>query len=314
MPDFDRRLPGRGLEALDRLASNRIGWWPDLLANWAPSGSSGGLRVAIRDGTLNFYEKGQSIARVTFGRDGNRPTMSIHQKYVKESNEDGQKYIKLMEAEGSDKDGRSVSWGGSTMLQEWIRRSSDYRGPEKRCIDSLVGCSPKVIDLEMGLPAFNERNTALRMDLVSLEVKSNDLYLTFWEAKMIGNSGLRSSIGKPEVFEQINAYRLYLADRDRRQRVAEAYINCCKIICKFHKMASRLGMPHSIDPLIKAAACADSMNVEEIPRLVVFDNCDPHREEVWQNHLKVLRSKVSVAIVDKQSQGMPIESIPRFGG
>ena len=314
MPDFDRRLPEGGLEALGRLTSNRIGWWPDLLTNWATSGSSGGLRVAIRDGTLNFYEKGQSIARVTFGRGGKYPTMYIHQKYVKESDTKGQKYLKLMEAEGSDEYGRSVPWGGSTMLQEWIRRSRGYRGSEKRCIDSLVGCSPKVIDLEMGLPAFGGQNATLRMDLISLEGTSNDLRLAFWEAKMIDNSGLRSSTGKPKVFEQIDAYRSYLEDRDRKQRVAEAYINCCNIICKFHKMASCVGISQSIDPLIKAAASAASMNVEETPRLVIFDNYEKRRESVWQKHLEVLRSKVSVAIVDKQSEGMPIESIPRFGG
>ena len=271
------------------------------------------------------------------------------------------------------------------MLQEWIRRSSDYRGPEKRCIDSLVGHSPKLIDLEMGLPAFDGRDSALRMDIVSLEGTFDDLRLVFWEAKMIGNTGLRSSTGKPKVFlliheaqqgcrdatyepsrfpvavpypsphratpayvvvtssdldtsrnkasvsglswiskkvfDQIDAYRLYLADQERKRRVAKAYANCCNIICKLHEMASCVGMSHPIDPLIKAAAKADSLsleesplNVEEIPRLVIFDDRKKRNEAVWQEHLEVLRRKVSVAIVDENSIGIPIESIPRCGG
>ena len=321
MSEFDRRLPDNAIPALEQLASKRAGWWPDLLTNWTPSGSFGGLRVAIREGTLNFYSKGQSIARISFGQGGENPTMYIHEKYVKECPSGKQKYIKLMKGEGSNKEGRVVPWGGSMMLQEWIRRSSDYRGPEKRCIDSLVGHSPKLIDLEMGLPAFDGRDSALRMDIVSLEGTFDDLRLVFWEAKMIGNTGLRSSTGKPKVFDQIDAYRLYLADQERKRRVAKAYANCCNIICKLHEMASCVGMSHPIDPLIKAAAKADSLsleesplNVEEIPRLVIFDDRKKRNEAVWQEHLEVLRRKVSVAIVDENSIGIPIESIPRCGG
>ena len=240
--------------------------------------------------------------------------MSIHEKYVMKSPSEKQKYIKLKEDEGSDKDGRPVAWGGSNMLQHWTSNSKCYRTKEKRCIDTLVGHSPKVIDLEMGLPAFENRTSSLRMDLVSLEITSEGIRLVFWEGKMISDSRLRSNKGEPKVFEQIDAYHSYLADPDRAKEVAEAYITCCKIICDFHEMAKHVGMTHPIDPLIEMAAKASSLTVEKTPRLVVFDNYKKRRESAWQKHLEVLRSRVSVAIVDKQSEDMPLESIPRLGG
>ena len=314
MSEFRRSLPGNGAIELRRLSSNRIGWWPDLLAAWSPSGSFGGLRVAIRKNTINFYSKGQSIARISFGQGGKYPTMSIHEKYVMKSPSEKQKYIKLKEDEGSDKDGRPVAWGGSNMLQHWTSNSKCYRTKEKRCIDTLVGHSPKVIDLEMGLPAFENRTSSLRMDLVTLEVISEGIRLVFWEGKMINDGRLRSSIGDPEVFQQIDGYRSYLADPSRKRVVADAYVNCCKIICSLHKMAECVGLTGPIDPLIEAAARANSLEVEETPRLVIFENYKNRRESAWQKHLTVLRSKVSVAIVDNQSKTMPLELIPRRGG
>jgi hypothetical protein len=48
-------------------SSDKPHWFQDLLKLWRPSGHCSGvdgLRVAIRDGYLNFYRLGQSIARV----------------------------------------------------------------------------------------------------------------------------------------------------------------------------------------------------------------------------------------------------------
>ena len=199
------------------------------------------MRLAIRNNYMNFYSKGQSIARITFGRGGASPTMRIHEKYVKEFSDGGQRYIKLTDREGRDPDGCLVTWGGPEMLNQWINNSRKYSGREKRHIEFLVQHSPKVIDLEMGLPAFGDRKTSLRMDLVSLEGTPDDIRLVFWEAKMIGDSRLRSRTQQPKVFEQINAYRSYLADPTRKKRVELAYRQCCRIICDIHKLASGLG-------------------------------------------------------------------------
>ena len=309
-----RCLPCNAMGALNQLCSSQASWWPDLLSNWAPSGSSGHLRLAIRDRYMNFYAKGQSVARINFGRGGASPTMSIHQKYVCSSTDGGQRYIKLSGEEGRDADGRPVTWGGPEMLTKWISKSHCYTSTEKCRIESLVEQSPKVIDLEMGLPAFGERKSPLRIDLVSLEGTSDDIRLVFWEAKMIRDSRLRSRTRQPRVFEQMDAYRSYLAEATRKQQVADAYRNCCRIVRDLHEMASGLGMSHPIDPLIVAAAETDSLHVEETPRLIIFDDGGKRDETAWQEHLEVLCREEIVTIVDENSVGLPLESIPRRGG
>ncbi len=310
MSDFNRRLPKRSWDRLQELASARIGWWPDLLECWAPSGHAGTLRLAIRNGYMNFYAAGQSVAKISFGRGGASPTMSIHEKYVKKCPGSGQNYVKLPCDEGADADGRPAPWGGRTMLDTWIARTRCYTSEEKCCVDKLVAVSPKVIDLEMGLPAVGKRKSALRMDMVALEGSPDDLRLVFWEAKLIGDSRLRSRKHEPEVFKQICGYRSYLADADRRQRVTEAYRECCRAIRGLHAMASQVREAHCLDPLVLAAAEPDSaLALEDNPRLVIFDDGKKCNNEAWKEHLDVLRCEVPVAIVKTNAIFEPIEEI-----
>ena len=311
MTDFRRRLPERSWARLQDLTSTKTGWWPDLLECWAPSGHAGTLRLAIRNGYMNFYATGQSVAKISFRRDGTSPTMTIHKKYVKKSVGSGQNYVRLSCDKGADGDGLPIPWGGRKMLDEWISRSRCHTSKEKRCIDKLVAISPKVIDLEMGLPAFEERSSALRMDVVALEGSPDDVRLVFWEAKLIEDSRLRSRKHEPKVLEQIYGYRSYLEDADRRQRVIEAYRECCRVIRDLHEMASQVGMAQCLDPLILAAAAPDSpLALEDNPRLVIFDDGKKRNAGAWKEHLDVLRGEVPVAIVEKAAFDAPLEDIP----
>ena len=299
------------MKELEKLVSSGIGWWPDLLAEWAPSGTLGELRLAVRNEYMNFYSKGQSIARISFGRGGSSPTMRIHEKYVKKSSDGGQRYIKLSGDTGRDPDGRPVAWRGPKMLQAWVRNSRRYSGTEKSCIDALVGVSPKVIDLEMGLPAFDDRKTALRLDMVALEGTPKDIRLVFWEAKMIGDKRLRSRDGTPTVFDQINAYQRYLESPTRRKQVTKAYRNCCRIIRDLHSMATRAGMiTQPLDPLIVAAGDPGSnLEIDETARLVIFDEGEKPNEDAWRKHLHVLRDRVRVVIVEQRLIRNPLETL-----
>ena len=247
---------------------------------------------------MNFYSKGQSIAKISFGRGG--ASMKIHEKYVKKGSNGGQRYIEFIDDTECDPDGRSIEWPGSRALQSWIDNSRKYSGPEKCRIDAVVAASPKVIDLEMGLPALSGRKSALRMDMVALEGTPEDIRVVFWEAKMIGDKRLRSRYGKPEVFKQIEKYRTYLSADSRRQKVITAYRECCKIICDLHEMAGRVRNVGTLDPLIRAAAKTDSnLSVDLTPKLVIFDDVKKRDEAAWQKHLQVLCGKLSVTTFDR---------------
>lgn len=308
MGTFDRRLPEKSWDALEALMA-KVSWWPDLLKQWAPSGSGGGLRLAIRDGRLNFYLDGQSIAEIRFGLGGHKPTLRVHHKYVI-SHADGQKYWKCSGESGLDISGHQVRWGGPDMLQKWMSNSRCYGGEEKRCIEKVLATSPKVIDLEMGLPAFKEPKTALRMDIVALEPTTHKIRLVFWEAKMIGDKRLRSKT-KPEVLRQIRDYRSYLNNETRRQDIIRAYRESCSIMRKLHGMASRVTEIGSLDPVILAATEPDvCMEIEDLPRLLVFDDGKNRRKDRWQGHLRALCEEVPV-VVDAGTDALkPLELIP----
>ncbi len=55
------------------------------------------LRLAIRNGYLNFYRRGQSVAKVGFDRAGNLQA-KIHNKYVCGAEGSGQSHITLTSA------------------------------------------------------------------------------------------------------------------------------------------------------------------------------------------------------------------------
>ena len=155
----------------------------------------------------------------------------------------------------------------------------------------------------MGLPAFGERKSPLRIDLVSLEGTSDDIRLVFWEAKMIGDSRLRSKEYKPKVLKQMDDYRSYLAEPARKQQVVDAYRNCCRIIRDFQEMASGLGLSRPIAPLIVAAAESDRLHVEERPRLIIFDDGDKREKPHGKSTLRycVIKKSLLSSIETRQA-------------
>ena len=304
MSVFGRTIPDEAMIVARRLVSEKTGWFPDLLRNWAPSGSIGQLRIAIRNGYVNFYAKGQSVAKITFNRRNRCLALNIHSKYATPSNNSGQKYVRF-DMSGDSNLASEVRYYGSQTLDFWIGNALKYttgeirRSNEKRHIDNLIETHSTVIDLEMGLPVYENRKNSLRVDIVSLEEVDGEIRIVFSEAKMISDSRLRSRNHKPEVLEQIERYRAYLDNSERQHRIVKAYTRACRIIRDFHVMASELTEMPPLDELILAAAKPDSrLRVDKTLRLIVFDDKEKKREDAWQEHLGVLkRHKVRVTVL-----------------
>ena len=191
MAGFDRRLSDLGFDQLQHC--EQLPWFRDLLLRWQPPGDAlasfadGGtkhLRLVIRDGYLNFYRLGQSVAKVGFSQTG-VPEASIHNKYVEDSAGD-QSYVlltgdRLRSAKGDD----LGAYTGPEQLDGWIEEAEEYSGREKCFVDKVVACNANVIDLEMGLPAVGDAKTAPRLDLVALEEAADSWRIVFWEAKLM---------------------------------------------------------------------------------------------------------------------------------
>lgn len=341
MSQFDRRL-----DRLDALCAQPMAalpqWWKDLLSLWRPSGTASddyGLRLAIRNDYFNFYRRGQSIAEVRIGKTG-VPKADIHIKYVRPPAAEpyGAQCLTL-DGDGwlRSKGNQVQQYGGLAMLKTWIRNidgmphgevlipegndlsaadDGGFTGREKEWVDQLVAHNSAVVDLEMGLPAFDENRRAPRMDCVALEQSAEGLRVVFWEAKLVTDGRMRTSEEicrdrpneKPEVLRQLADYRDFLGSPIRRARVGEAYVRAAILLQQLREMANKVGPKYELGKEIRAAATG-VLQVDCEARLVVFNPSKKSAMEylkrkvdqsVWAYHAKRLRiAGVKVLVLDE---------------
>lgn len=309
MAEFNRRLTHLGKLSPEQMPQ----WWKDLLSLWRPSGVDAGefgLRLAIRNDYLNFYRRGQSVARVDFGANGN-PRATLHNKYVPELSGDDQEYLKL----GSDGALRGKlgekAYSNVDTLKAWISTADeDYAGKEKMAVDAIVAANPNIIDLEMGLPAWEQSSVASRIDFVTLERDDDRRNIVFWEAKLDSDSRIRTSSEfrpneHPHILKQLHDYRKFLANDSVEggpQTVSRAYREAARVLSKLREFANGLGESHVLGNEILAAASAEALpGVDPEPRLIVVKDrhANASSAKAWNAHAAKLQSAgVRMQVVD----------------
>jgi len=283
MADFDREFRLEKLAGPDGQAAPN--WFLDMLSLWRPAGQPAGdfgLRLAVRNGYLNFYRNGQSVARVGFGR-GGRLQAQVHVKYVADGGK-GQHYARLLGSSLTCREGEVPPYRGLATLKEWIDRSAKHSGDEKKFVDRVVARNPEVIDLEMGLPAYapsGQKRVAPRMDLVALEPIANGHRLVFWEAKLMRDGRLRArGAALPEVISQLSGYRRRLEHPGNMDLVKSAYRRNCAVLFNLHKIARRTskevgGLARCVTDVLERGIS----DVDPMPRLLISgqsDSWEPH--------------------------------------
>lgn len=286
MSEFKRRLDR--IERLKSLAtSSDENWWKELLRFWRPSGTdagSHGLRLAIRDNYLNFYRRGQSVARVAFDRNGD-PYASVHLKYLNAIGKDADGYARLVDGVFSCPEKNfSNNYQSRESFPKIIEKTREWGGREKHFVDLAFAHNDSVIDLEIGLPRLDgAEGGSPRMDLALLEQSSPDgqVKVVFWEAKTIDDGRLRASDpSNVEVHDQLEKYVTFMDDDRNRQGVAEAYRAYCRLLIELSEMVPQEN-PVTLSPLVKQAARADSdLVVEKRPRLVIFEGQTESKGEI----------------------------------
>lgn len=299
-PAFEKRLA--------RLTEQR--WWHDLLEMWRPAGCDSedfGLRLAIRNGTMNFYRLGQSVAKVGFAR-GNSPYLKVHAAYITGKEDTGSHYARLSNSAITckSKDLGRLTYDGPRTLKEWIKASERHRGDEKTFVDTLMRWNPEIIDLEMGLPGFrlNESDSKVspRMDLVAIENRDGQNTVVFWEAKMMANGELRcEGDGLPKVGTQLSNYREWMKSETRIEQVADAYRENCRILVAIHSRAREINstIPELGQLVRSVAERGMPPAIDQCPRLVV---CAPTRTANWERHghaEKLRKAGIQVKLVQK---------------
>ena len=280
----------------------------DLLDEWAPSGTPGSLRLAVRNGYLNFYHLGQSVPKVKFPREGTA-TASIHHKYVRRPNKPT--YPKIHASQGLDDTGTTPEWGGPKMLNSWIAKAACHANREKRLVDALLDRSSKIIDLEIALPARDDtetsgdgRRSAPRIDIAALD--DDPARVVFWEVKRINDARLRSK-SVPKVVDQLHAYREYV--RSKPQLFKDAYRNTCCILSQFHDIAcGHWDSPRPLDRLVSEVANGLHLEVDDEPRLLIIED-EAHKGN-WDHHLSELTNRLGDR-VQLVRPGQPLPRVPR---
>lgn len=200
------------------------------------SSESASLRVGVRAKYLNFYVKGQSVAKLSMV--SGEPKVLVHQAYVSGKVRDrsagrvrnAQTYVPF-----GAKDLASPNLASE--VKQWVTTAETYASAEKRFVDDLIGANPGVIDVEMALPANAVPEgiaVAPRMDLVVAQLDKN-LSVAFWEAKCSNNPELRAENKEPRVFDQVQKYLDWVSAADRIVEVQAAYRETAGILLDLHR-------------------------------------------------------------------------------
>ncbi|MDI9849522.1 hypothetical protein QM467_15810 [Rhodoblastus sp. 17X3] len=333
---FVRSVDPKAMQSLRALAqAPRDNWWKQLLAEWRPSGQGLGLRLAIRENTIDFYCDGWRVAHVGFSHAQRdqlpTPYMSTHVKYLDRANELN-KVVKF-NAPGDDAilthDGKIFSIG--EIIKNIRARMADIRagkyarkGLEKEGVDRVVGKNATAIDLEIGMSIDlsiaqqypkkdGTPSGAPRIDIVSLERSPLGANLVFWEAKTLDDPRLRAADAViSEVITQMEIYGKYLENDERREAIEAAYGETCKKLVELNEMR-----PHH-EPLdqivVDVAAGRINPKVDLNPRLIIFgqkNNKSAFDDTYWKPHATKIVAKGIWATYEVRPDEIDLAAEPR---
>lgn len=301
MASFERKID---IKHLDHLGTGAVPWLDDLFKHWAPAGSAvrtganEALRFAIRNGYVNFYAKGQSIAKVSMGPNAFKAL--VHEKYCEPDTTKrallGQRYQSV----GAGDPGNVANW---IAVATGLDGNKGHTGAEKRFVEKLVAENPDVIDLEMTLPAIPQTRSAIRMDLVALEPCDAGWNIVFWEAKIVNNPEARAKGSAiPKVLNQQQRYRDWLNTADHKSDVLTAYRNVCRDLVAIHEKVTSSGIGADLPALGKGiVAIAENpallLGVDDKVRLVI-DNSTGDKSFEENGHLaKLVDAEIHVQVV-----------------
>ena len=267
----------------------------ELFRRWALPGQTGAgaLRVAVRDGYLNLYVGGQSVAKIEASA-SNGVRVSLHRKYVHGIRKPPNHQIANQAESKNLSQSAMVTLRGDALrplnaaasVERWIETAATYSGDEKLFVETLVGANANVIDLEMALPGDdrlpneNRKKVAPRMDLVTVVQDTHGkARLNFWEAKCAVNAELRAEaeIDIPaktgaHVAQQLHKYVEWMGLVGREDEVAAAFREAGSVLLKLAEIFGKdLESPACQSWRLLAAGMP---SVERRPGIVIA-NYDP---------------------------------------
>ena len=215
------------------------------------------LRLALRDGYLNLYADGQSVACLSKHKCGLR--MSVAEAYVPSFLSATSTVRKNCRFEG---DQLQVP-NPANAIDEIVRLALEHktRSAEKCFVEHLIAANANIIEVEMALPGETNlpsvrrkwrnkdaKKIAPRMDIVAVHILPDGRpQIDFWEAKLADNGELRATLredgGKeePNVREQLLDYENWMRRPHRHDQVAAGFTSAGQVLDSLAAVAGKDG-------------------------------------------------------------------------
>jgi hypothetical protein len=290
-------------------------WWKEVL-------ESKKLLLAVRNGYLNAYVKGQSVFKIAFGKGssgGSQPRLAIHYKYlVKPDLEKKDPYVSF---DGKTFDLKpdaivNTEFESKLTLPQLIRTAARFAGAEKSGVHKIASKEPKVVDLEIAFTKAGENGDlfAPRMDIaVLVPGKPGKAELVFCEAKCAGNrelwdleklpKGEKGPASPPRslaVIAQIKKYEQFIQASENQESLIGGYVSVCRNLVEL----SRQSPARPVDDIVRQVAEGKlELSIHRHVYLLIYDFGEDERN----GRIKKKRQELDEAGVRTIAKGDPGE-------
>lgn len=288
-------------------------WWKEVL-------ESKHLLLAVRNGYLNAYVKGQSVFKIAFDRGGSagsQPRLAIHYKYlVKPELEKRDPYVSFngSKFDIEPDDIINTEYESKLTLPQLIKTAARFAGPEKSGVHKIARKELKVVDLEVAFTKAGENGdlSAPRMDIaVLVPTESGGAELVFCEAKCADNPELWNREKLPKgtktaalplqstaVFAQIKKYEQFIQAKENEQSLINAYVSVCDNLLGIGTQ----NPARQVDELVKKVAKGESkLSIHPHVYLLIYD----FGEDEKKGRIKKKRQELEEAGVKIIAKGKP---------
>ncbi len=268
----------------------RGGWWRSMA-------SDPDLFIAIRDGYVNVYWKGNSLLKLTL--DGEGLVGETHYKYLLR-NDAPKQYVRVDGGVVKLPDASALFHADLSDVPALKRAAAPFVGEEKAGVHQIVLSNPNVVDVEVtfGLKGNGEKAPATRrIDFAALRPAAGGAEIVFYEAKLFSNSEVRAAGDTPPpVAGQIEGYRRLLVEH--APNVESSYRKVCGNLAALHGVQARYA--GSLDLMRRLASGEAVLDVSEAVWLVVFGfDSDQHNGAVWRPHREKLKEALGKRLLLK---------------
>lgn len=315
MTKFQRNLNPAHLSE-DSVDQNH--WFRELLKLWRPAGvhsdigdngKSASLRLAIRNGYMNFYGAGQSVAKVKSTRDCFRE--EVHHEYLGiASTRSGYELPEQPSSELAEQ-----------LLADRIAMVSKWHDPEKTFVDQLMGDNADIFDLELSLSFMKpgaKKAVALRLDAASLERDGEGWRIVLWEAKMANNKEAKAKgDADPKTKQQHQNYLAYFAKPGAVDDFIAATRVACENLMILQALAKYAGNAHAnligdgIKEIAEKKGQADiALTLDTNVRYIIDVRGDKSGAFTANGHVEKLRAMgVHVQSIDNDSTSLALDKL-----